>query len=164
MRKTKYPTESSDMSDQTYNKIDLARQLLNLAISLFLKRHFVSALVLAAAAEEILGKALSHSGQQNSLDSNYEIMELIGHQTKEDFIESENAALNAIKEMASANDASVTLDLEEAALSVIVRACHNHDLLGLPRTAKMRKFDNWFDEHVIGVESEDAFYEDLVGV
>ena len=45
---------------------------------------------------------------------------------------------------------SVTLDLEEAAYSMIVRACDNSDLLGLPRTTKMREFENWFYEHVVG--------------
>jgi hypothetical protein len=163
------------MADQTYNLIDLATQQLNVAISLFLKRRsFVSALTLAGAADEILGKTLSHSGQQNSLELKYETMEPIltmQHQTKEDFIRDENHALIAVTHMESASDSSVTLDLEEAAYSVIVRACHNHYLLGLPRTAKIREFENWFDEHVTGVESENAFYgsenafyADLVGV
>jgi hypothetical protein len=149
------------MSDQTYNRIDLARQLLNIAISFFLKRHFVSALVLAAASDEILSKALSHRGQQNFLDLKYETMEPLlkmQHQTEEDFIRDENEALNAIKHMASASDTSVTLDLEEAAYSMIVRACHNYDLLGLPPTAKIRKFQDWFDEHVIGLA--DPFHEE----
>jgi hypothetical protein len=72
------------------------------------------------------------------------------HQTKEDFIE-ENRALIAVTHIASASDPSVSLDLEEAAYSMIVRACHDHDLLGLPRTAKMREFENWFYEHVVGL-------------
>ena len=52
--------------------------------------------------------------------------------------------------MESANEPSVTLDLEEAAYSMIVRACENSDLLGLPRNWKMREFENWFYEHVVG--------------
>ena len=52
--------------------------------------------------------------------------------------------------MESASDPSVTLDLEEAAYSMIVRACENSDLLGLPRTGRMREFENWFYEHVVG--------------
>jgi hypothetical protein len=143
------------MTDQTYNRVDLATEQLNVAISLFLQRkRFVSALVLAGAAEEILGKRLSHSGKQNSLDRRYETMEPIltmRHQTKEDFIEEENRALNAVTHMASASEPSVTLDLEEAASSMIVRACHNHDLLGLPATSNMRKFEDYFYEHVIGL-------------
>ena len=35
---------------------------------------------------------------------------------------------------------------------MIVRACDNSDRLGLPRTARMREFENWFYEHVVGVE------------
>ena len=106
------------------------------------------------AAEEILAKALSHRGQQNSLDLKYEIMEPIltmRHQTKEDFIEDENRALNAVTHMESASDTSVTLDLEEAAHWAIVRACHNYDLLGLPVTSNMRKFEDYFYEHIIGL-------------
>jgi len=152
--------------EQTYNKVDLAREQLNVAMSFFLKgRSLVSALTLAGAAEDILGKALSHSGQQNSLELKYEVMEPIltmGNQTKENFIRDENRALNAI--MASATEPSVTLDLEEAASSMIVRACYNYDLLGLPRTAKMREFDSWFYENVIGLESENGFYEGAVGM
>ena len=53
--------------------------------------------------------------------------------------------------MESASEPSVTLDLEEAALSMIGRACENSDLLGLPRTAKMLEFENYFYEHVVGV-------------
>jgi hypothetical protein len=34
---------------------------------------------------------------------------------------------------------------------MILRACHNFYLLGLPRTATIRKFEDWFDEHVIGL-------------
>ena len=142
------------MSDQTYDRVDLATQQLNVAISLFLKRKsFVAALTLAGAAEEILGEALSQRGQQNSLELKYEVMEpilIMRHQTKEDFIEDENRALIAVTHMASASDQSVTLDLEEAAYSMIDRACDNYDLLGLPRTATMRAFDNWFYEHVVG--------------
>jgi len=34
-------------------------------------------------------------------------------------------------------------------------------LLGLPRTAKTREFQDWFDEHVVG---QGQFYDDVVGV
>jgi hypothetical protein len=51
----------------------------------------------------------------------------------------------------SASEPSITLDLEEAAHSMIVRACHNHDLLGLPPTSKTRRFEDLFYEDVIGV-------------
>jgi hypothetical protein len=99
---------------------------------------------------------LSHRGEQNALDRKYEALELfhtILHGrplSRDDFIRDENRALIAITHMESASDLSVTLDLEEAAYSMIVRACENSDLLGLPRTRKMRHFENWFYEHVVG--------------
>src|SRR5262245_25372156 len=128
------------MSDQTYDKIDLATQQLNVAISCFLgSKNFVSALTLAGAAEELFATALLYRGQPNSLDWNYaEPLLRMQHQTKEDFIEHENRALNAVTHIEFASDTSVTLDLEEAAYSMIARACCNHDFLGLPPTAKMR--------------------------
>ena len=50
-----------------------------------------------------------------------------------------------------AADAKVTIDLERAAIWMIVRARVNYDRLGLPRTEKMTRFDEWFYEHVVGV-------------
>jgi hypothetical protein len=150
------------MTDQSSNRFGHATEQLDEAISLFLEGQSVSGLKLAGAADEIFCKALSDSGQQNSLDLKHEVMEPIltmRNQTKEDFIRDENRALNVIKDMASATDPSVTLDLEEAAYSMIVRACHNHDLLGLPRTAKMREFQDWFYEHVVGLDGPLPEYE-----
>ena len=51
----------------------------------------------------------------------------------------------------SASEPSITLDLEEAAHSMVVRACRNHDLLGLPPTSKTRRFEHLFYEDVSGV-------------
>ena len=144
------------MTDQTYNTVDLAREQLDVALSLFKRKSFVSALTLAGAAEEILGNALSHRGRQNSLELKYETLEPIltmRRKTKEDFIRDENRALIAVTRMESASEPSMTLDLEDAALSMIVRACENSDLLGLTRTARMREFENYFYEHVVGVET-----------
>src|SRR5262245_44337317 len=117
------------MSDQT--RINLAKKDLHNAISLFLKGHFDSAWRLAAAADEILRKALFDSGK-NSFEWEYQ--------------------------------PSIITEAEDVALWMIVRACHNYDLLGLPRTAKMREFDNWFYENVIGLDSENGFYDGAVGM
>jgi hypothetical protein len=56
---------------------------------------------------------------------------------------------------------SIITEAEDVALWMIVRACRNYDLLGLPRTAKGREFQDWFDEHVVG---QGQFYDDVVGV
>jgi hypothetical protein len=152
------------MTDQSSTKVGLATQQLDEAISLFLKGQFVSALTLSGAAAEALGKALSDRGEQNYLDWKYETFQPLQpllHGTplsKEAFIRDENRALTAV---ASGSEPSVTLDLEEAASWMIVRACHNYDLRGLLRTAKMREFQDWFDEHIVG---QGQFYDDVVGV
>lgn len=57
---------------------------------------------------------------------------------------------------------SIVTEAEDIALWTIVRARRNYDLLGLQRTAKMREFDDWFDEHVTG-EGEKQFYDDMYG-
>jgi hypothetical protein len=44
----------------------------------------------------------------------------------------------------------VAVDLEEAALWMIVRACDNYRRLQLPCTARMLEFENRFYEYVIG--------------
>jgi hypothetical protein len=134
------------MADQTYNKVHLATEQLDVALSLFLEgKSSASALTLAGAAAEALGKALSDRGEQNFLDWKYETFERI-HPilhgmplTKEAFTRDENRALTAV---ASASEPSVTLDLEDAALWMIVRACFNSDRLGLPRTARTRGLMN----------------------
>jgi hypothetical protein len=51
-------------------------------------------------------------------------------------------------------------EAEDIAIGMIVRASRNYDLLGLPRTEKMREYDNWFYEHVVGpADSPEVSYE-----
>jgi hypothetical protein len=55
------------MATRTYTSVDLAVDQLNTAIGLFLNRQsYVSALTLAGAAEELIGKTLSNVNLQNS--------------------------------------------------------------------------------------------------
>src|SRR5262245_49851324 len=119
------------MSDQPYDNVDHAREQLDQAIGLFLEGQFVPALRLAGAVDEFLARALSDSGKQNFLDWKYEELEsflVMQHQTKEDFMRDENHALIAVAH-SSASEPSDTLDLEESAYSMIVRACENSDRL-----------------------------------
>jgi hypothetical protein len=145
------------MPDQTSNSVDLAREILDDAISHFFKGNsFLYALRRARTAEELLSKALSHRGEQDSVDWQREALEPLhafqyGRSlSREEFIEKENRALIAVTRMESVSEPSVTLDLDEPALWTIVRACDNWDRLGLPRTARMVEFENWFYEHVVG--------------
>jgi hypothetical protein len=145
------------VTEQTYNRIELAVEQLEIALSLFLeKQSFVGALTLAGAAEEILGKTLQRKAEQNSLDWKYENTrwwhaKLYGKPLSNgEFADNENRARNAAKHIGCANDMTVTVDLEDAALWMIVRAYDNFERLQLPRTMKMLDFDNWFHEHVVG--------------
>jgi hypothetical protein len=143
------------MADQTYNRLDIATEQLDDAISLLERKRFASALTLAGTAEEILGKMLSHRGQQSFLDCAFLDLGPIRATlyqmslSKKDFIRDENRALIAVTRMASTSEPSVTLDLENAAHSMIVRALHNHEQLGLTRTARMLEFRNLHCEYVI---------------
>jgi hypothetical protein len=148
------------MADQTYNRVDIATEQLDVAISLLERKNFVSALTLAGVADEILRKMLSHSGKKNCLDCKY----LAGkpfrtklHRmplSKKDFIRDENSALIAVTRIASTSTPSITLDLEHAAHSMIRRALVNYNLLGLPRTARMLKFRKLHGEYVVGRAEE----------
>ena len=125
------------MADQTYNRIKLATKLLDLALWFFLERqNFSSALKLAGAAEEAFRKALS---------------------SQEDFVRDEKRTQLAVTPTMSANGPFVTLhDPEYAAIWAIVRACENSNRLGLPRTARMLEFDDWFYKNVVGCSYEEA--------
>lgn len=145
------------MSEQEYTHIELAVEQLDIALYLFLnKQSFVSALTLAGAAEEIFGKALQRNAEQNSLDWKYENTEWWWTElhdkplSKKEFAERENRARNAAKHIGDSNDMSVMVDLEDAALWMIVRACDNYRRLRFPCTARMLEFENWFSEHVVG--------------
>ena len=113
-------------------------------------------MTLAGAAEEIFGKALSHSGQQNSLDWKYEgikpALTMLHRKPlpEKDFIKAENHARNAAKHIDSGSEQTVTVDLEDAAIWMIVRACENSGRLGLPRSANMLEFEHWFYENEVG--------------
>ena len=125
------------MADQPYNRIKFATKQLDLALWFFLERqNFSSALKHARAAEETFRKALS---------------------SQEDFVRDEKRTQLAVTPMMSASGPFVTLDdLEDAAIWAIVRACDNSNRLGLPRTARMLEFDDWFYENVAGCSYEEA--------
>jgi hypothetical protein len=117
------------MADQPYNRIRFATKQLDLALWFFLERqNFSSALKHARAAEETFRKALS----------------------------SEKRAQLAVTPMMSASGPLTLDDLEDAAIWAIVRACDNSNHLGLPRTARMLEFEDWFYENVVGYNYEEA--------
>lgn len=146
------------MSSIKQDQIALAAEQLDVAIEMFLTgRSEVSVLTLAGAAEEILGRAVKLMGDQNTMQQAYEARALShrylhGKALKwKDFADGENYARNAAKHLFGNDDTYVEVDLNQAAMWMIVRAYANYDRLGLQQTDRMREFDNWFYEFEVGV-------------
>jgi len=139
----------------TYNRVDLAIEQLEVALDLFLRKHsYVAALTLAGAAEEILGKALSLQGKRTILYqwhiNNAFIDDVRNEQMSLSTYASQiNNGRNSVKHMRSLDDATITLDLLEAAMWMIYRACANFERLGFPPTKRIRSFDRWFMKYVV---------------
>lgn len=142
----------------THDRIELAIEQLECALHIFLKcQSYVSTLTLAGAAEEVLGKALSHQGKETTLQVAHRIPDLI-HRTFHgkplswsDFAEQENFVRNAVKHMRKSSDAAIEVDLELAAIWMLVRACDNYQRLGLAPSDQMNAFNDWFLENVGGI-------------
>jgi hypothetical protein len=146
-----------------HNRIQLAVEQLQTALALFLEaRSYVSALTLAGAAEEILGKALEHEGKQTTLQYEHTVIapveKFLRRQplTWKVFVDEKNRVRNAAKHMRDANETDIEADLEDEALWMIVRACDNYNRLDLPKTDLMYEFENWFYTNVAGVSSDGA--------
>jgi hypothetical protein len=147
------------VSELTYQRIDLAKEQLDVALELFLsQRSLVSALTLAGAAEEILGKELSRLSEECTLQHEYSmiapVQELL-HRRRyswKDFIDEKNRVRNAAKHMGNASELSVYADLEDQALRMLVRACDNYRRLALNPTPRMEEFDAWFWKNVLGTD------------
>ena len=145
------------MSLKRHDRVALAAEQLDCALHLFLNRKsFVSALTLAGAAEEVLGRALTLQQREASLGFAYQSHNWIHealHGTSllwKNFSFKENFARNAVKHMRELSDISIEVDIEDAALWMLVRACDNYRRLNLSPTDQMNAFDDWFNEHVIG--------------
>lgn len=148
------------MHEQIYQRTNIAKEQLEVAIELFLaRRSFVSALTLAGAAEEILGKALTQRGKETTLEHEHSVVapftELIRKQpySRKDFVAEKNRVRNAAKHLEVEGKATFCADLEDEALWMIVRAIDNYRRLGCEPTALMEEFDNWFYANVVGLAS-----------
>lgn len=145
------------MGEQTYYRLDLAKEQLDIALELFLdQKRFSAAITLAGAAEEIFGKALKLKGITPAVEKSYESMarfhdELFGEKLdKTQYINKENLARNALKHLQNDKGPTIEIDLEEAACWLLVRALQNGRLLELT-FERYSDFDNWFYENIVGV-------------
>lgn len=147
------------MAEQTHSRVELAQEQLDVALELFLsRRSLVSALTLAGAAEEIFGKALQHRGKKTTMEYEHSVVEPVESFLRrqpflwKDFINEKNRVRNAAKHMGAQFDTQVVADLEDEALWMLVRACDNYNRLELQPTQRMREFDDWFYENVVGIK------------
>ncbi|MCX4176795.1 MULTISPECIES: hypothetical protein [Paraburkholderia] len=145
------------MPAQSCNRIDLALEQLELAITLFLDgKSFASVITLASAAERVLGQALRHSGKDAVLD--WTFMEtapvhdlLHGVALKKGaYVDTQNRVSNALRHFDDKDAPNFDADLDEAACWMLVRACENAHRLGLT-VQGFDAFNDWFYEHVVGI-------------
>ena len=145
------------MAAETHERLNLAKVQLDTALELFLDhKNYPSAITLAGAAEEIFGKALTLDGCKSVLDSSYEQMAVFHAMldgiklNKTIYVGKENYAKNALKHLQNDSGPTITIDLEDAACWMLVRAIHNGRELGL-EFARFQDFDNWFLQNIVGI-------------
>ncbi len=145
------------MAESTYDRLVLAKEQLDTALNIFLDhRNYSSAITLAGAAEEIFGRELTNRGSKSALDSSYESMaefHRMLHGTelnKKSYISKENLARDALKHLQKDKGPTITIDLEEAACWMLVRAIQNGRELGF-KFERDQDFDGWFYENIVGV-------------
>lgn len=116
------------MGEDTHNKVNLAIEQLEIALSLFLEgRSYVSALTLAGAAEEILGKAVKIEGIENSLQESYrvycrpELSWINPPRTWAEFTtKGKNKVRNAVKHVFGSDDLLFSADILEPPITTTV--------------------------------------------
>ena len=125
------------MATETYDRIALATEQLNTALTLFLDHQsYPSSITLAGAAEEIFGNELTVRGLQSTLESSFASMaefHRMLHRTELDrktFFSKENLARNALKHLQKDKGPTITIDLEESACWMLVRAIQNSKKTG----------------------------------
>jgi len=135
------------MWQQKLTKIEIAEQQLLCAIELFCSgEQIVSAITLAGAAEEILGKLVDRIGQTSALEEEVkeqcELFEVVfGRAGDQKMIrELQNNARNELKHLRSTD--SVELDLEQEAVNLIERAITNFQQLRPGPNPAFVKFDD----------------------
>ena len=144
------------MNSKKYEKIDIAGQMLETALSLFMEgKDYFSVVQLAGACDEILGKYVNLKGIATSLET--EIAESISlkkslsgrHSTVKDTRDSLNQFKNSIKHMNDSSDAIVIMDPEFEAETMLDRAIINWWNLGRYSTPSIEKFLNLMETKYI---------------
>ncbi|MBX9610069.1 MAG: hypothetical protein K2X51_00400 [Burkholderiales bacterium] len=144
------------MAEETYTRLALAKSQLDTAAELFLdQKNYASAITLAGAAEEIFGRMLTIGGGKPALEDLYESMTACHAMlhgaglNKKKYVVMENCARDALKHLQHDKGPTITVDLEEAACWMLVRAFENGRKLSI-EFERFPDFDNWFYENIVG--------------
>ena len=125
---------------QTHNRVDLAKEQLDVALELFLShRSDVSALT---TLEDLY----------NCIVPIEELMRRKPFPLR-DYITEKNHARNAAKHMDDRQGqlrVSVDVDMNDEAAKMLARACDHYRRLGFPVTDLIAEFDDWFYRNVVG--------------
>lgn len=127
----------------TLTKLEIAVHQLDAAIRHYLNGDIISAIALAGAAEEILGKLLENTGRQHSLGEFAEFCVKVGKHAfneewpKKNFIEMQTYFRNGLKH--STDGESMTVP-REAADEIIGRAVDNLWALEGRETDEVRRY------------------------
>lgn len=145
--------------EETLSNLEIAHRQIERAIVIFLDdKDYVSALTLAGAAEEVLGKLLNKEEKEHWLDSiSKEALQALGFRkeeaqsqeatrVKKEIANSVNQHKNRFKHYSQ--DEEVALLVDEAAAKMISRAISNYFELTQRKTGAMGKFN----ELVIGMK------------
>ena len=128
----------------TLSKLEVAEHQLNVAIRLYLDEDdFVSAITLAGAAEEILGKLLEKQGRKHSLEEFAESCVRVGRHlfneewTTKRFVEMQTFFRNGLKHITDGEPIAVP---RAAAEEIIGRAVDNLWALEGRETPEVRRY------------------------
>jgi hypothetical protein len=145
------------MSEQTHQRLHLAKEELDVALELFIAgRSYVSALIIAGAAEDVLSKILSARGVKPAIEQQHSVISpvetfLRGRSTVwKDFVAEKARTHAAALNVQERGQATLSADLEDAALWMLVRAYDNYKRLGLQATPKVAEFDRWLSSNLGG--------------
>jgi len=135
------------MPEQSYDKRCIALTQIDTALRIYREgQDYFSALTLAGAAEEILGKLLKAQGRSNALDdlTSGAILiykHLFGEESGADeFAKRANRARNALKHLEAGGFPTVSIDIREEAKDMLNRAIDNYWLLEESITPTMEHF------------------------
>lgn len=134
------------MPYETLTKFEIAERQLFRAIDLYMAGDLVCSITLAGAAEEILGKLVSETGNPHALDTVVvDLCSLFESVFKEpanpkSFVHIRTAARNSLKHIGTGEP--VELDFEQEAVNILDRAVENYQRLQPGRQPKFREFQN----------------------